>query len=303
MNVNIKNIIETYYNFESESSDLINDYGLVIYINEYYVQCGKIRSVAVAKYLASKNPSPYMQNIIFNFACEHNVKSLIEKFKDTKKTHKKWQYFAAKSGRMDLIENMDYDFVVEGICASGNLERLKQMQYINDKIFQIAYEKGFIDIINWLPKHQPENYYSFACRSGNVELLKMMKPDLSCITDYISEAICRKKLNVVKYLCELKIPYAWHPFNDACRVGNMEIIKFLVKFTKPCERHVATASREGHLKVVKFLISIGTKYNKEECLEVACLNYCVNVVKYFISLGATNYSEDCLRMHNNCIHT
>jgi ankyrin repeat protein len=112
--------------------------------------------------------------------------------------------------------------------------------------------------------------------------LLAIQPMMVVITD--------QQLHVLKTL-RLKKESLEDWFQSACRNGHLEVVKYLVSLGVDIhvweEYGFRWACMNGHLEVVKYLVSLGVNIHtmEEWGFRLACQNGHLEVVKYLVSLG------------------
>jgi hypothetical protein len=86
---------------------------------------------------------------------------------------------------------------------------------------------------------------------------------------------------------------------SACENGHLEIVKYLVSIGITLDdirsndsEAINIACANGHVEIVKYLVSLGLtlediRSNDSEAVKLACERGRINIIKYFISIGLT----------------
>ena len=102
-------------------------------------------------------------------------------------------------------------------------------------------------------------------------------------------------LDALKYLYSINRHFNWYILRLATENGHLEMLKWLISLEISnnmymCSRMVALAAANGHLDIIIWLSTIGLKCTSNSA-RVAVVNGHLNVVKYHASLGIY-YNED-----------
>ena len=179
-----------------------------------------------------------------------------------------WVDFRALSIIRSKINKRFYNVTIDDLAEHGLLEFIIRFpnKRCTKKAVDLAAKNGHLDTVKWLCEHRTEG----------------------CFDDTVTKVVDKGHLEVLKYFVKIGIGIGidYHILHVAAYRGNLDIIKYIYENREKypsmyctCTVSMDIAAEYGHLEIVKYLLTIGIKCNKETMYR-ACENGHSEVVKF-----------------------
>lgn len=255
------------------------------------------------------------------------VKRLIEQGVETEGEFRTAMVEACRYGQLEIVKYLvsigasleragEYHghTPVTAACLHGNLELVKYLNSIGADMeskgewmypFRLACKGGHIKIIKYLisigirSKKMYNEGIRSATHNGHFKLADYLISIGGDCNAGISDKIGGVKLNALKYLASVGADVTnedeYKLLHHACTKGKLEMVKYLISLKVPTsDDAIDGAIMEGHIDVVKYLLSVGAEicecgeaeYDLEDYLDHFCETGGLKMVKFLVSLGS-----------------
>jgi hypothetical protein len=191
---------------------------------------------------------------------------------------------------------------------------MKKIEYITTLMGCLIY--AIIITLDNMSQHKLRSKLLKACRTGNLELVKIMSNDIDDRFDIhdkyeylIAESCHANQLEIIKYFMSLKLKYGIinihasnnHLFKICCEKGYLEILKYLISLIK--SKHAKfnndiingylfrICCYFGQLEILKYLLSLQIEYGEINIRKnhddgfISCMRYkYLKFAKYLCTL-------------------
>ena len=254
-----------------KDSDTIIKHGEYIYKNAFGISCEK-GHIEIAKWIYSLNTIK-LDDIIssLGYSC---VKGHLEIVK--------WLYSLYMTNERVKTKvnkkNIDINRIIEVCCINGHLEIINW--------FYSIYESNGLENTIYI-----NNSFMISCENNHLDVAKWIYPLCKYTTDkekhdtnsYIFRPVCAKgHLEIAKWLIEVD-PYIDinsnnnYALNKSCENDDIKMVKWLCSIGAIITDEIFQIScRSGYIEIVKELILIGNKINKNYDYNKACRMSCMH---------------------------
>lgn len=277
------------------------------------VEACKNGHVNVVKLIVSSSCHLYGSDIgnAMSVACKYDRWDIVEILKD----HEPYYFpdileHICRSGNLKLFKHISNKILKSHmaktcfytVCKNGHLEIVKLLiPYVTpQKImrgFSHAYENNHmhvcdyfssIGITNW------NNYFLTACKTNNIELLKLsLQNNISTLNTGFECACANGCLDVVKLLIN-QIRNVNNGFQKACEGNQYDVVIFLIDKQNADIYWFGNVCYKNHISIVKLLLERCSKNITIQSLNNGLFNACVNnniqMIDVLIFHGANNWN-------------
>lgn len=307
-------------------------------LKDKYINACLVGDINTVEYMVKRESKKIKNNYFFaaclNSACKGTndsnstniidiVKIIIKYIKVYPGDACRFLYSAFKSGNIEIIEivknipNINGYHVYHGLtgaCRAGRMDifmkyedimlnniDIKKMSYqtIWDNYMSYACKSGNIQLVNYFINKGASNWndgLKCACSKGHIEIVELMILKGANCWDKGLQSACYNHNKNIMQIVELMISKGATDWDNcmytACANNQMQIVKLIIEKGSVTDwnTYMYAPCSHGYIDIIEFMISKGAN-NWNEGLGYACIGNNVEMVKFMISKGATNFDN------------